>query len=185
MRMAGWPQRYFPLERVSWIKRKRKSEVVDSNHLHVFLAHAHSSVLKANAQQHGIPLVGELALCSGCSLANGIRASTPHHTMSRAAATMEMVHINTAGPFQESLGGSRYVLMFVESTSRLQRPYGARDKNASTILRMVIRFVADMRVPRAFRTDNGAEYINSTFVDYCKGLGIQRELTALYTPQQN
>ena len=50
---------------------------------------------------------------------------------------------------------------------------------------VVKRFVADMGVPRAFRTDNGAEYTNSTFVDYCSGLGIRRELTAPYTPQQN
>ena len=50
---------------------------------------------------------------------------------------------------------------------------------------MLKRFVADLEVPRAFRTDNGAEYANSTFVDYSNGFGIRRELTAPYTPQQN
>ena len=33
---------------------------VDINHLHVSLAHAHASVLKATAKQHGIRLTGEL-----------------------------------------------------------------------------------------------------------------------------
>ena len=47
------------------------------------------------------------------------------------------------------------------------------------------RFVADMEVLRAFRTDNGAKYTNSTFVDYCNGLAIRRELTASNTPRQN
>ena len=42
-----------------------------------------------------------------------------------------------------------------------------------------------MGVPRAFRIDSVAEYTNSTFVDYYNGLGIRRELTAPYTPQQN
>ena len=42
-----------------------------------------------------------------------------------------------------------------------------------------------MGVPRAFTTDNGAEYTNLTFVDYCNGLGIRRQLTVPYTPQQN
>ena len=42
-----------------------------------------------------------------------------------------------------------------------------------------------MGVPRAFRTDNGAEYTNSTFVEYCNRLRIRRELTAPYTSQQN
>ena len=75
--------------------------------------------------------------------------------------------------------------MFVDSASRLQRPYGVLEKSATAILSVVKRFVADMRVPRAFRTDNGTEYSNSTFVDFCNGLGIRREFTAPYTPQQN
>ena len=118
-------------------------------------------------------------------MAKGICASTPHHTTSRVAAPMDMVHIDTRGPFQGSLGGSQYIVMFVDSTLRLQRPHGVRDKSAFVIIRVVNRFVADMGVLRAFRTDTGAEYTNSTFVDCCNGLGTRRELTAPCTPQQN
>ena len=119
-------------------------------------------------------------------MAKGIRSPTPRHTASRAAAPMDMVHIDTAGPFQESLGGSRYVVMFVDSASRFQHPYGVRDRSTSAIiLGVVTRFVANMRVPQAFRTDDGAEHTNSTFVDYCNGLRIRRKLTAPYTPQKN
>ena len=164
---------------------KKKKKVVDINHFHVSLVYAHLSVLKAPARQHDIQLMGELAPCSGCSMAEGIRAPTPHRTTSRAAAPLDMVHIDAAEPFPESLGGSRYVVMFVDSASRFQRPYGTRDKSASAILGVVQRFVADMGVPRAFRTDKGAEYTNSAFVEYCNSLQIRRELTAPYTPQQN
>ena len=110
---------------------KNKKKVIDINHFHVSLAHAHSSVLKATALQHGIQLVGELAPCSGCSMAKGIRAPIPHLTTSRTAAPMDMLHIDTAGPFQESLEGSRYVVVLVDGASRFQRPYGTRDKSAS------------------------------------------------------
>ena len=41
--------------------RNKNKKVVDSNHFHVSLAHAHSSVLTATVQQHDIQLVGELA----------------------------------------------------------------------------------------------------------------------------
>ena len=41
-----------------------------------------------------------------------------------------------------------------------------------------------MGVPRAFKTDNGAEYTNSTFLDYCNGLRTRGELTTPYTPQK-
>ena len=163
---------------------KNKKRVIDINHRHLSLAHAHSSVFKATAQQHGIQLVGELTPCLGCLMAKGIRAPTPHRTTSRAEAPLDLVHIDTARPFPESLGDSRYV-MFVDSASRFQRPYGTWDKSASATLGVVQRFVADMGVPRAFRTDNGTEYTNSAFVEYCNGLQIRRELTAPYTPQQN
>ena len=164
---------------------KKKQNVVDINHFYVSLAHAHSSALKATALLHGIQLVGELAPCSGCSMAKGIHAPTPKYTTSRAASPLDMVHIDTAGPFPESLGGSRYVVMFVDSASRFQRPYGTRDKSASAILDVVQRFVAEVGARRAFRTDNGAEYTNSTFVEYCNSLRIRRELTAPYTSTQN
>ena len=118
-------------------------------------------------------------------MAKGIRAPTPHYTTSRAAVALDMVNIDTAGPFPESLGGSRYVVMFVDSASRFQRPYGTQDKSASAIFGVVQRFVADMRVLRVFRTDNEADYTNSAFVEYCNSLQICRELMSPYTPQQN
>ena len=158
---------------------------VGINHLHVSLAHAHASVLKATAKQHGIRLTGERVSCSACSRAKGYRAPTPHHATRRATQSLGLVHIDTAGPYPTYLGGSRYVLMFVDSASRLQRSYGVREKSAAAILSVVKRFVADMGVPRAFRADNGTEYSNSMFVDFCNGLGNRREFTAPYTPQQN
>ena len=157
---------------------------VDNNHLHVSLAHAHASVLKATAKQHGIRLTGELVSCSACSRAKGHRAPTPHHATRRATQPLGLVHIDTAGPYPTSLGES-YVVMFVDSASRLQRPYGVREKSAAAILSVVKHFVPDMGVPRVFRTDNGTEYSNSMFVDFCNGLGIRREFTAPHTPQQN
>ena len=75
--------------------------------------------------------------------------------------------------------------MFVDSASRLQRPYRTRDKSAAAILAVVNRFIADIGAPRALRSDNGAEHTNHSFVEYCNNLGIRRKLTAPYTPQQN
>ena len=68
---------------------------------------------------------------------------------------------------------------------RLQHLYSTRNKSPSTILGVMKRFVAEVGVPRAFRADSVAEYTNSTFADYYNGLGIRRERTTPYTPQQN
>ena len=125
----------------------KHGKVVDINHLHVSLAHAHASVLQATARQHDFRLTGQLVSCSACSMAKGNRAPTAHHTTARATRPMELIHIDTAGPFPAVLRGSRYVVMFVDSASRLQRPYGTRDKTAAAIFGVVKRFIADMGFP--------------------------------------
>ena len=112
---------------------------------------------------------------------SGTYSTSCHEASDAAAGTCS----DTAGPYSTYLGGSRYVVIFVDSALRLQRPYGAREKGAAAIFSVVKRFVADMGIPRALRTDNGTEYSNSMFVDFCNSLGIRREFTASYTPQQN
>lgn len=74
--------------------------------------------------------------------------------------------------------------MFVDSASRLQRPYGIREKDAAATLAVVERFVVDVTVPPTFPTDK-TEYPNGMFVDHCNNLGIRRVPTAPYTPQHN
>ena len=52
---------------------------VDINILNVFLAYAHTSVLKVTAIPHGIRLTGEMVSRSACSRAKMNRAHTPYH----------------------------------------------------------------------------------------------------------
>lgn len=66
---------------------------------------------------------------------------------------MYQVDIDTTGPYPTSFWGSRYVIMFVDSASRLQQPYWVHEKSTSAILAVVKRFVSDMGVPCVFRTD--------------------------------
>ena len=109
-----------PLAAAALIPRPLKyGKEVYINYLHVSLAHAHASVLKATVKQHGIRLTGELVSCSACFRAKGHRAPTPHHATRRATHPQGLVRIDTAGPHPTSLGGSRCVVMFVDSASRL------------------------------------------------------------------
>ena len=97
---------------------------------------------------------------------------------------IELINIDTARPYPKSLGGSRYITMFLDSAFRLQRPYDSRDKSAPVIGAVVKRFMVDMEVPRAFRTDNGSQCTYWIFAEYCD-VGIHGEFTAPYAPQQN
>lgn len=66
-----------------------------------------------------------------------------------ATGSLELICIDTVAPPPASLG-SRYGIMFVDSASRIYRPYVPREKSASAILAVVKRVVADMDVPGDF-----------------------------------
>jgi transposase InsO family protein len=38
---------------------------------------------------------------------------------------------------------------------------------------------------KVLRSDNGGEYTSKEFINFCIKVGIKRELTVLYNPQQN
>ena len=88
----------------------------------------------------------------------------PSHDGARQEANRAGTHRHR-GPFLAPLGGLWYVIMFVDSTSRLKRPHGIHDKSAATILAVLKRFIAEIGVTRALRRDNGAEYTNHPFVE--------------------
>ena len=164
----------------------KHGKVVDSNHLSVPLAFVHASVWQATTRQHNFRLTGELFSCSTFLIFKSNRAPTAHHTTARAKRPIELlVHIDTAGPIPASLGGSRYVVIFVDSAFHLQHPYGTRVNSAATIIAVEKCNIAGMGVPRAFRSQNGAKYQNHSFVECCNSLGIRRDLTVPYTPQQS
>ena len=101
-----------------------------------------------------------------------------------ADEAMELVHVDIVGPAKTaSIGGSKYVIMFTDSASRLQRPYGLKQKSDAPAA--VQRFIADMGVPDAFRTDGAKEFTGGEFVELCDRLAIRRETTAPNTPKQN
>lgn len=75
--------------------------------------------------------------------------------------------------------------MFVDGAFRLHHPYCIHDRSAEAILAILKRFAMDMGVPRAFSSDNGIEYTNRAFVEFCNNLEIRREVTTSYTPQHD
>ena len=143
-----------------------KSE--DINHFHVSSGHLNERLLRERAHQHGVTSTGVLQPCGGCLEAKGVQAGVPRRTTSRAGKPMETVHIDLAGPYEASVGGSVCLIMFVDSASRWMRPYGMRKKSETTTY--VRKFVADMNNmgrPHCFRTDNGGELTSRDYVEFC------------------
>ena len=89
--------------------------------------HLNVKGLKLLGQNHmviGLPKIDNLEFCEGCVYRKQIRVSFPINKAWRASSCLEMVHTDVCGPMSiESLGGSRYFLLFIDDYSRMSWVY--------------------------------------------------------------
>ncbi|WVZ80431.1 hypothetical protein U9M48_027904 [Paspalum notatum var. saurae] len=80
----------------------------------------------------------------------------------------ELLHMDIVGPARvASVSGKWYVLVVVDEFSR------TRLRNESH------------KAMRAIRSDNGGEFRNSRFENFCRDLGLEHQFSSPYTPPQN
>ncbi|RVW83244.1 Retrovirus-related Pol polyprotein from transposon TNT 1-94 [Vitis vinifera] len=105
------------------------------------------------------------------------------------AEKLELVHTDLWGPSPvASLGGSRYYITFIDDSSRKVWVYFL--KNKSDVFETFKKWKAMVETEtglkvKCLRSDNGGEYIDGGFSEYCAAQGIRMEKTIPGTPQQN
>ncbi|RVW58633.1 Retrovirus-related Pol polyprotein from transposon TNT 1-94 [Vitis vinifera] len=103
-------------------------------------------------------------MCESCILGKQKKVSFLKTGRTPKAEKLELVHTDLWGPSPvASLGGSRYYITFIDDSSR--KKTGLKVKCLSS--------------------DNGGEYIDGGFSEYCAAQGIRMEKTIPGTPQQN
>ena len=89
---------------------------------------------------------------------------------------------------QNSLGGSRYALVFTDDYSHKGWVYFLKSKGETVTkfreFKQRIERETGNKI-KTLRTDRGGEYLSGEFTDLCKSSSIQRELTQAHTSQQN
>lgn len=102
---------------------------------------------------------------------------------------LDLVHTDLCGPMNvKTLAGSKYLLTFMDDYSRYVCVYFLKDK--SGVFDAFSKYVAMAerqtgRKLKVLRSDNGAEFVNKKFNNYCSLKGIVHQTTIAYTPQQN
>jgi hypothetical protein len=99
-------------------------------------------------------------VCNGCAQGKNIK----NHFSKRGNKTegvLELIHSDVCGPMPSSSIGGKF------------KEFKALIENLSE------------RKIKILRSDNGGEYNSKEFVNFCKDVGIKRELTTPYNPQQN
>ena len=103
---------------------------------------------------------------------------------------LEYVHSDLWGSpsTPDSLFGNKYFVTFIDDFSKKVWIYFLKTKDE--VFSKFREWKAEVEKKtekklKCLRTDNGLEFCNRQFDDYCKQAGIKRHRTCTYTPQQN
>jgi transposase InsO family protein len=99
------------------------------------------------------------------------------------------VHADICGPINPiSNSKKRYLISFIDDYSRKTWVYYLVEKSEALHVFKSFKTKVEKETGLCIwglRTDRGGEFTSLEFTDFCTTNGIQRQLTASYTPQQN
>ncbi|WVZ58043.1 hypothetical protein U9M48_008355 [Paspalum notatum var. saurae] len=109
-----------------------------------------------------------------------------HSKMVMTSYPGELLHMDTVGPAQvASVSGKWYVLVVVDDFSRFSWVFFMefKDEAFGFVRDLVLRLRNEShKAMRAIRSDNGREFRNSCFENFCRDLGLEHQFSSPYTP---
>ncbi|XP_042396841.1 uncharacterized protein LOC121986987 [Zingiber officinale] len=113
------------------------------------------------------PLPQPNKLCEVCVVAKHARSPFPHQANFRATKPLELLHADIYGPISPStLAAKKDVFQAFKK------------------FKSVTENTTEYKI-KTLRIDRGGEFLSTEFTRFCENEGIERHLTAPYTPQQN
>jgi transposase InsO family protein len=127
-------------------------------------------------------------VCNGCAQGKNIKNPFPKRD-NKAEGVLELIHSDVCGPMpSSSISGYVYYVSFIDDYSRKTWIYFLKSKDEVFSkfkeFKALIENLSERNI-KILRSDNGGEYTSKEFVNFCKDVGIKRELTTPYNPQQN
>ena len=161
---------------------------------HERLSHINMSYIKNTIGKHAAIGINENDLkddfdCDICHIGKEARKPFPRRAATRSTLPGEMIHADIAGKMpMPSLGGSSFFLLLKDDYSGFRTVYFLKHKSDTP--RLVQQFIKFLERQtgnklKAFRSDNGTEFTNSTLQEFFKQNGIIHETTVPYCPESN
>jgi len=139
-----------------------------------------TSMLEFNLDHEGV--------CHGCAIGKLMEGPFPS-SQSQTTNILQLVHYDLSVMLpMTSLGGFLYYAIFVDDFSCKTWIYFLKKKDEVfkwfRSLKALVKNQTGKKI-KILRTDNGTEYESNEFNDYCREVGIKKETTTIYTPEQN
>ncbi|KAL5823751.1 hypothetical protein ACOSQ4_021651 [Xanthoceras sorbifolium] len=131
----------------------------------------------------------DVGLCEDCIFGKQKKVSFAKIGKIPKAEKLELVHTDVWGPSPvSSLSGSLYYVTFIDDSTRKVWVYFLKKKSevfdTFRKWKAMVENETGLKIKR-LRSDNGGEYIDSRFREFCANSGIKMEKTVPMTPQQN
>ncbi|KAK9028215.1 hypothetical protein V6N11_068025 [Hibiscus sabdariffa] len=126
--------------------------------------------------------------CKACQFGKQNKKSFPKTTW-RATCKLQLIHTDISGPQRTlSLAGNRYYAAFIDDFTRMCWIFFLKFKSevagAFWKFKRIVENQSGNHI-QILRSDNGKEYTSNNFNAFCEEAGIEHQLTAPYSPQQN
>jgi transposase InsO family protein len=130
--------------------------------------------------------VDHKGVCNGC--AQGKNIKNPFSEERQQSRRSPRTHSFRCVWPNAIISGYVYYVSFIDDYSRKTWLYLLKSKDEVFSkfkeFKALIENLSERKI-KILRSDNGGEYTSKEFVNFCKDVGIKRELTTPYNPQQN
>src|SRR5277367_3591051 len=127
--------------------------------------------------------------CEPCIAAKQAHTPFPEHAEPRNTIPGELTHTDVWGPSSiQALNGARYNVVIVDDNSRHLTSKQIKTKADTSIrLQNYLTYIEQQFgfKPKSVWFDQGKEFLNKKFIEWCADKGIKIETTAPYSPSQN
>lgn len=127
----------------------------------------------------------DMETCEGCIYGKCHRDS--FGIRERSTKPGELIHTDVCGPFEKSMSGYRYFVLFKDDYTKFRSIYFLKEK--SEVIEKMNQFLAEAattgHIVKMMLSDGGGEFDNKKVKEVLAKKGIIRRITMPYTPEQN
>lgn len=126
--------------------------------------------------------------CESCALSKTHRSSHPTRTTPKSTVPGEVLHMDTVGPIEPSLGGAKYFVVIKDEYSSFKKLIFVESK--SEIPKKIMKLINQVKIETGNNTlkvvsDQGTEFKNHQLESFFNDKGITQVMSNVYTPEQN
>ena len=104
----------------------------------------------------------------------------PLHQWKLPAQPWQRIHVDFAGPFKNKMW-----LLAVDAFSKWPEIHSMESTTAETTIKHLRQIFSTHGLPRQIVSDNGPQFVATSFEQFCKSRGIHHIKTAPYSPRSN